>query len=357
MAQTAYTGIQGSGKSYEVVRGVIVPNYAKGRRIVTNVAGLKDDLIADYCVDVIGCERENLGEIVHISNEDVTKENFFPKEGQDNSGCIVQPGDIIILDECWRWYVTGERLPDGHLTFFRMHRHFIDPESGVSCDIVLIVQDIDDLQRKIRATIEKSFLMQKHKDLGMPDRYVVNIYSGNRQTKSALIQSFQESYKPEIFALYSSYSQAAAGAASPKEQQADSRGNFFANWRIRYGLPVSVALIVLAVWRMWVFFHPEPVKPSAGASSGAGAATASAGSPSVAAPEKPRSSVDSDWRVVGWFESGGSVTAVLENGAGAVRYLVNPPNFRLTSLDLQVALPTGEIVTRWSGQQRGKGAQ
>lgn len=354
MAQSAYTGIQGSGKSYEVVRGVILPNVAKGRRVVTNIAGLKDADISDYCVNSIGADRDALGTIVHITNDDVTLPNFFPKEGQDNSACIVQSGDVIILDECWRWYVTGEKLPEGHLTFFRMHRHFIHPESGVSCDIVLIVQDINDLQRKIKATIEKNFLMQKHTDLGLMNRYVVNIYSGNRQTKSALIQTFQETYKPEIYNLYSSYSQATTNAA-PKEQAADARGNFLKNWRIRILMPLAVLMLIAAVWNVYKFFNPsKEKKPELVASSSVPAPSApSAEAVAVAgASDKPKSDVSETWRLVGYVNSESGLLAILENAAGRVRY-VEPPAWRFAA-DLQLALPNGDVVTRWSGPVRTK---
>jgi len=84
MAQTAYTGIQGSGKSFEVVRNVILPNVAKGRRVVTNVAGLKIDLINQYCVDKLGADPNKLGEIVQVENERIEQPDFFPVEITEN---------------------------------------------------------------------------------------------------------------------------------------------------------------------------------------------------------------------------------------------------------------------------------
>ena len=40
MAISAYVGVPGSGKSYEVVKSVILPAIATGRRVVSNVYGL-----------------------------------------------------------------------------------------------------------------------------------------------------------------------------------------------------------------------------------------------------------------------------------------------------------------------------
>lgn len=111
MAQFVYSGLQGHGKSYEVTRSVIVNAVAAGRRVVTNIAGLQVDKIKSYALKTHKDKTsEDLGEIVSVTNEDVTKPNFFPVEKADNSDKIVQGGDIVILDECWRWYVTGEKL-------------------------------------------------------------------------------------------------------------------------------------------------------------------------------------------------------------------------------------------------------
>jgi zona occludens toxin len=346
MAETVYTGIQGSGKSYEVVRGVILPNVVKGRRIVTNVAGLNIDNIKAYAVDKLGADAEHLGEIIHIENEDVTKPNFFPKENRDNSASIVQGGDIIILDECWRWYVTGQVLPDEHLTFFRMHRHFTHPETGQACDIVLIVQDIGDLQRKIRATVEKSYLMKKHKDLGLANRYVVMIFSGNRQTRAALIEERQYQYDPAIFALYTSYSQ--SSAVQNKEEQADKRGNVFNRPVLKFGIPFSLIMLCASSWYLWKFFHPAP------------AATASKTHPAALSPDAPKTGLppsvkvsepglSDTWRVVGTFSHDGRVVFLLSDAVGHVRYLDNPPAWKIGAFEIEVALPGGDIVTRWSG--------
>lgn len=339
MAQLVYTGIQGSGKSYEVVRGVIVPNVAKGRRVVTNVAGLQIDKIRAYAVEKLGADPDKLGEIVHIDNEQVDKPGFFPEENKDNSAAVVQGGDVIILDECWRWYVAGEKLPDGHLTFFRMHRHFTHPETGQCCDIVLIVQDIGDLQRKVLATVEKSFLMKKHKDLGFSDRYVVSIFSGKRQIAKALTEEKQHKYDKEIFELYSSYSQ--SNAVEKKEESADKRGNLFNRKLFKFGIPMALLGIVGGVYNGWKFFHPEPKTPVVDASKKA--------SSSQAEIKKPSSGVSDDWRLVGTVHKGVNVAFMLADASGRVRYVDNPPGFKLSGAEIELALPNGDIVTRWSG--------
>jgi len=338
MAQTAYTGIQGSGKSYEVVRGVILPNVAKGRRVVTNVAGLKIAEIGAYCVAKLGADSAKLGEVVAVTNEQVSLPNFFPVENSDNVDSIVQPGDIVILDECWRWYVQGEKLLPAHLTFFRMHRHFTHPETGQSCDVVLIVQSIGDLQRKVVATVEKNFRMQKHKDFGMSNRYVVGIYSGHAQTPKALIEEMQCKYDPEVFALYSSYSQSTA--AVKREDQADSRGNIFNRKLFKFAIPLAILGIIGGAWKGYAFFHPDLPVNSASVS----------GKPDgKKAPDKKPPEVTDVWRLVGVVKQEGFPLFVLADSQGRTRYVSGPPSYKHGPAGYEVVLSNGDVVASWSG--------
>ncbi len=376
MAMTAYTGVQGSGKSYEVVSSVVLGSLAGGRRVVTNVAGLKPDLIASYIEEKFDVPASKQGLIVQISNEDVTKDWFFPMENGvkhkvevflDAEGkevenpvyaksravvekdSIVQGGDVIILDECWRWYGTGEKLRPDHMMFFRMHRHFLHPATGISCDLVFVVQDIGDLQRKVKATIEKTFWMKKHKDLGFENRYVVNIYSGNALRDKALTESLQKEYKAEIFALYSSYSQ--SQQATGKEVNADKRGNLLNRKIFKYAIPVAILWLFGAGWFMWRFFHPEATKPPvlAGTSSPVAASVPVAASPGQV-PDKPKSNVSDDWKLVGFYELGGSVVFVMADGS-KIRNISNPPVSKFSPGEVELILPSGEVVTRWSGRR------
>ncbi|OKN42784.1 hypothetical protein AM420_005753 [Klebsiella pneumoniae] len=48
MPITAYVGVPRSGKSYEVVKSVIIAAVASGRRVVSNIYGLNEDKIKAY---------------------------------------------------------------------------------------------------------------------------------------------------------------------------------------------------------------------------------------------------------------------------------------------------------------------
>lgn len=347
MAMTAYTGVMGSGKTYEVVENVILSALANGRNVVTNVAGLQKEKIRDYILLTLGVDVEKQGSIIQITNEEVTQPDFFPSEDDVlETDTIVNGGDLVILDECWRWFATGEKLAQEHMKFFRMHRHFTNEETGVACDVVLIVQSIDDLQRKVRAVIEKTFVMAKHKDLGFPDRYVVSIYTGSRPSTRSFVEDFQRKYNPDIFTLYSSYSQK-KGDAVAKEVAADSRGNLFNRPIIKYGIPFAVVMLTTSIWFMWKFFHPASKDIAPAVASGQVSPVGQV----AALPQSEKSSVStsSNWRLIGHYTKGGLFVFILSDSSGRIRHITNPPGFKITAGEYELALPDGEIITQWSG--------
>ncbi|WP_001018315.1 zonular occludens toxin domain-containing protein, partial [Escherichia coli] len=70
MAISLYIGKQGSGKSYEIVKSVIIPAIAKGRRVVTNVYGLNEAGIHDYCIRHKLCTSDiTMGAVIPVDNE------------------------------------------------------------------------------------------------------------------------------------------------------------------------------------------------------------------------------------------------------------------------------------------------
>ena len=77
MAINAYTGLMGSGKSYEVVSSIILPAVRSGRRVVTNIDGINPDAIYAYLEKKYSIDHESLGEIIPVSNNDVCSDNFF----------------------------------------------------------------------------------------------------------------------------------------------------------------------------------------------------------------------------------------------------------------------------------------
>ncbi len=342
MPINAYTGLMGSGKSFECVRSVIIPAIASGRRVVTNVDGIDSDAIRAYVHEKQGLELERLGHVVHCRNEDVFKDDFFPFGADVDTFC--RGGDLVCIDEAWRFWGTDSKICTNHRIFFREHRHYVEPLSKVSCDLVLMVQDIGDLQRMLKAVVELSFRTTKIKSLGLSKVYRVEMWEGWKQTLKARQSVANKRYDPEIFPLYASYS-----GGDGKEVTVDDRQNVLKNpklWIMGGGVVVCAVMSIYGV--VHFFGHkPAPVKletskderAASGPSSGA-----------VAAVSPLRPAYSGDWRAVGKMSTREGLMVVLANAAGELRF-EHPSVFKFEG-NAVVGEVDGERVTAFSGSVR-----
>lgn len=361
MSINAYCGIMGSGKSYEVISGPVLEAIARGRRVVTNVDGVREEAMHAYLAEKRGLNPSKLGRIVHVTTDRVREEGFFPVEVEGSGGATVTPGlvepdDLLAIDEAWKLWATGEKLSKEHVSFFRMHRHFVNQESGLACDIVLMVQSVTDLHRMLKPVLELTFVMHKLKMLGASTRYRVEQYDGWKQNAKTRVATYYKTYNPEIFPLYKSY----AGGAG-HEAVVDARQNVLLDRKLWVVGGVSFVLFCAGLWGVARFFSHKP-KPAQGQVSGVSAAGASAvtvpgGSPGLPAPSPAPakvSDVSDTWRVLGRFESGTVQYVVLADAGGRIR--VDSPaafNGLGTSIFGRV---DGERVAMWSGAKPTAGA-
>jgi zona occludens toxin len=338
MAINAYTGWPGSGKSYEVVTAVILPALQKGRRVVTNIYGLQFDEIAAYLVEQ-GADKNKLGSVVLVKNEDILTPRFFCHDGKTDD-TIVQPGDLVCIDEARRFWGAGSKFLPGHEIFFREHRHYVHPETHESCDLVLVTQDISDLDRKLKVIIEMNCHMVKAKKIGLKNTYRVELSEGARTTRNKPYQTIVKKYNKEFFKFYSSYD-----GKGGNEQAIDKRQNMLKGSLFRVVLPLLLLLLGISVYFVWGFFHPKPAAAKVDKNGKTDKAAPSSGSDP--APHSA-SGVSDTWRISGYMLRAGVVLVVLQDGAGRLRYVYNPPNLRLVGQDIGVVLD-GDSFTPYSG--------
>jgi zona occludens toxin len=348
MATKLYVGINGSGKSYEVVTVVILDALRAGRRIVSNIAGLNYEAMCEIII-AEGQKPESIGTIVSVSHEQVLKDHFFRADSDPaDFETFLQAGDLLVLDEIWRFWRKRNSVTDRQLNYFRMHRHFVHPVSGLTCENVLITQLINDVQADILGVIEQTFAMKKHTDLGTTDYYLVDIYHRTPTCRrdgiprGTPVASYQRKYNPELFKLYKSHSVNTVDVQAV-EQSIDKRGTIWKGAIFRLGIPLAIILICGGSWYIWRFFHPKPVTDTAHP------ATASA-----AVPAHPASNISSEWRIIGWYPSGLHHVIVLKGANGVIRYLMNPPDLTAQARNFTVTLPDGQIATSYSGASDDK---
>lgn len=335
MPINAYTGLMGSGKSFECVVSVIVPAVAKGRRVVTNVDGIDSEAIRAYINEKQGIALEKLGEVVHCQNEDVFKADFLPHGQPVNTFC--QPGDLICIDEAWRFWGSDSKIGTEHRIFFREHRHYAHGETGVTCDLVLMVQDISDLHRILKLVVELSFRTTKIKSLGLNKIYRVEMWQGWKQTAKARVDVMNKKYDPEIFPLYSSYS-----GGHGKEVQVDDRQNILKNPKVWFFLFMIVFGGVGSVWGVLHFFN----RGAASATVVQQPASAAQPAPNIA-PAALSQVLSTEWRIAGEIVVDGQRQVVLVSTDGVIRY-EHPSNFQNSGRVMTGQLD-GQRVSTFSG--------
>lgn len=250
MAISAYVGIPGSGKSYEVVLSVILENYIKGRRIVTNIEGISDDKVRDYCLTKKGAKEEDLGSLVKVTDEDCQRDDFFPYKGSYGS-TICKAGDLICIDEVWRIFPTNE-IKENHRSFIAEHRHFTDEITGVCCDLVVINQSVSGIPRFIKDRIETTFVMSRLVALGFKKRYRVNVYVGVKCNKQGLVAQYQNKFNDEIFKLYKSFD-----GVNGKQTVIDDRQNFFKSGTFRLMMIFIILAFGYSYYSLKDFISPK----------------------------------------------------------------------------------------------------
>lgn len=353
MSTKAYIGINGSGKSYEVCSVVIFNALKQGRRVVSNIAGL-DYAVYKRLLNDEGIPDECIGSIVSITHDQPLDPLFWLTDDDRRQGVVafIQPGDLLVLDEIWRFWggfglrdEQGKKKPERVTNFFRMHRQFTHKDSGISCDIILISQLIDDFHRSVKGLVDQTYSMTKLVDVGRPNQYRIDIFSKARIVKTPLRQMFG-TYDPKFFDLYKSHSQKEAGGADARELVTDTRGNIFKGGLFRVFLPASLVLLLVCGVGLWRFFHPKSLESENAISSSAAVSTESVGA--VSAASRQQSEISDAWRVTGHYQRDASINIAIQDSAGNIRVLNNPPNYKISALGVEVELPEGGFATSWT---------
>lgn len=234
MSITAYTGIPGSGKSYSVVKNVILPQLRESKSVVTNIPMTEKAL------------KEFPGMITQFKTEEV-KEN--PAWFQE----VFVPGATLVFDEVWELWPSGLRannMQDGHKRFIAEHRHMVG-EDGRSTQIVLVVQDLGNICTYVRNMVESTYRSEKLKSVGMDKRFRIDIYngpvSGPKPPKTALVSQRTDKYESKFYDYYQSQTQNLADGHGV-EETIDKRINVFNSPFFRTMLPAVFIVCGLIIY-------------------------------------------------------------------------------------------------------------
>jgi zona occludens toxin len=339
MAITAYTGLPGAGKSYEVVNGPILRAVAKRRRVWTNIE-VSEELRAQG-VYVVPPEA---------STQPDHPERWWMLQAP--------PGTLIVIDEPWRYWPAGamtNMIPEEQREFFAMHRHKTD--GTWSTDIVLATQDLSQLASFIRMLVERTYRMRKLTGIGLRNWYRVDLYegavTGHRPPAHQHVGGWRTRYNKDGFAHYKSQT---LGDGQGKEEFVDKRGSVWTR-------PSVLAIPAMAIFFFWLYGYvnakvlPEPEEP-------APELVAQAPAPEPAPPPSPRSHAQPEpppappselnaresgaWNLVGYIER--------EDGTG-IAYIQHTFGSRILKLEdhcehdgwQMVCRLDGQVVATWTG--------
>ncbi|MGO3890880.1 MAG: zonular occludens toxin domain-containing protein [Paenalcaligenes sp.] len=340
MPITVYTGLMGSGKSYECVSSAIIPAVKEGRRIVTNIDGIDNDAIRAYCKEKFKIPLKDLGHIIHCSNDDVCKANFLPYGETQDTFC--QSGDIICIDEAWRFWGPDSRLLDEHKIFFREHRHYVHSETKVCCDLVLMVQDISDLNRQLKVVVEVTFRTTKIKTLGLNKTYRVEMWEGYKLTQKGRVSIQNKRYAPDIFPLYSSYS-----GGVGRELLVDDRQNVLKSPVLWVKAILYIGLVSVSLYFAISFFGSSRLNSAPQVDQPLSITPKTQASSSLPVPRP--STLSPSWRVAGSVQIKGQQFVLVQIPDGRIR-LEHPSQFQNSGI-LTVGEIDGERITPWSGNK------
>ncbi|HCC8175543.1 zonular occludens toxin family protein [Klebsiella pneumoniae] len=340
MPITAYVGVPRSGKSYEVVKSVIIAAVASGRRVVSNIYGLNEDKIKSYILkNYKNVKPEQLGVLVLVDNATCVNENFLPS--MENMDTFCKAGDLVIIDEVWRVWGSDKDIPKNHRSFIAEHGHFVHPETGVMSDLVVINQTVSDIPRFIKARIETTFRMQRLVALGLNKRYRVDVFQGVKLTKSNRTNFYQERYRKEIFELYQSVQ-----GSNPVESKTDKRQSIFSSKLILFSIFLIPVLIGVSGYYVYSFFNPS-VKSTKNESTTANSNNALKMDKAVFIPSRSKLNISDNWRITGELSKNGSSYVILADRKGQLR--LEPRSlFQFKDRMLQGEID-GVIVNYYSG--------
>jgi zona occludens toxin len=249
MAIDAYTGLPRSGKSYSVVKNVILPSLQEGREVHTNIP------LTDLCTD-------KYPGLVHQLKAEWFKDlELF---------AAIPPGAVVVLDELWRRWPAGLKANNVNFAdkeFLAEHGHNVD-DNGNTTRVVLVTQDLSQISAFARDLVAMTYRTTKLDAVGADNRFRVDIYTGcvtgQKPPKNQLLRSTFDKYDPTIYGFYRSSTKSKTGDVG-NESRADKRANIWRSPFILFSIIAPLVAIPLLGWYVSNLFfsglgmvEPEP---------------------------------------------------------------------------------------------------
>lgn len=232
MAIPAYSGLQGSGKSYNVVQHQIIPSLKDGRPIYTNIP-LSMDLIDQHFPDA---------KVIFFEINDIKENEHWFTE-------ILEKGSLFVLDEAWKLWPAGLKavaMNDEHKQFIAEHRHWVG-DNGLITQPVIVTQDLKQVCAYLRDLINTTYHHTKMDAVGQQNKFRVDTYgaavTGQRPSKASLLRSGYGKYSKDVYQYYVSQTQSKS-VQHGIEESSDKRANILQSFGFKFYVGAFVSILL-----------------------------------------------------------------------------------------------------------------
>ncbi|MDB2634412.1 hypothetical protein N9Y40_02840 [Porticoccaceae bacterium] len=192
MTISAYTGLPGSGKSYSVVKNVLIPALKDNRTVYTNIPLNEELVMKDFGYVPIQFTVDDI-----LADDDYWNKN-------------IEGGSVVVIDEVarlWKAGLKANHARECDAVFLQEHRHMT--KDGKSLEVILVCQDLSQISSFVRTLVDRTYITVKLSAVGMDNRYRVDVYSEaqtrNQLKQSAFLSSDGGKYQKEVYQYYNSH--------------------------------------------------------------------------------------------------------------------------------------------------------
>lgn len=180
-------GVPGSGKSYHAVAEKFLAWVRGNRKIYIFVDGIYLDRLAAFEGRTVAELERQI--VVWTTAEEV------------RAGLLdVTPGSAIIIDEAQTVFRSKEKVAPELLRMLETHRH-------LGLDLVMMCQQHGQMTLGVLRLVEVTTRFRRLDRFGLKNRYQGQVRGNPEETE--VIRMFTGRYKPDVYAYYSSYANAA----------------------------------------------------------------------------------------------------------------------------------------------------
>jgi zona occludens toxin len=182
-----FEGLQGSGKSFHIVKDIIVPAFHKGRPVYSNIK-LNPELIE--MGEGLVCQ---ISPLLHEIDGDFIRS--LPEQNTEEKGRPLD-GSIIVIDEIQDYFASTEAMwSKSMLGFLAKHRH-------QHMDIIIGTQDKWNINKVFRNMVKYHWHFDKLDRFGRKNTYRIDYFQKNdEEPYKKTFENFDKKY----FDYYESY--------------------------------------------------------------------------------------------------------------------------------------------------------